>query len=252
MFNNLPASQGRKSTFWSPTTIVLSVAIHILLLGGAVYASVNAPVKEKRAEEKVTYVELEEEKPAEPEPPKPEEPPPPPPEPEQAPPPPKGFQELVPPAEPPPVIPDIDPTQKAVNVEDFTGIGRAGGTSTGVTGGTPQAAEKEETGNEAYDVSVVEEKPKLQNASEVQRQLQRLYPPLLRDAGIRGNVVLKFVIGADGRVEPGSVDVVNATHDAFGDASIKVTEKMKWKPAKVGGRAVRVTVTMPIQWTLES
>lgn len=254
MFNKLVASEGRKNSIISPTTIVGSIVAHIVLLGGAVYASEHTEVGRKVKEEVVAYMEIEPEQPKAPEPPKAEEPPPPPPEPEAAPPPvAKGFQELVPPAEPPAKIPDVDINQKAVNVDDFSGVGVAGGTSKGVEGGTPQnmADKKENTGSAPIDVALAEEKPVLQNAAEVQRLLQRLYPPLLRDAGITGQVQMKFVVNGQGRVDPGSVSVMNATHDAFGDASSKVVERMRFRPARVGGRPVPVLVQIPISWTLE-
>lgn len=254
MFNKLVASEGRKTKALSPTTLVVSILAHVGILGGAAYASEHTEVGKKMKEEVVQYMEVEQQKPPEPEPPKPEPPPPPPPE-EKAPPPvAKGFQELVPPENPPPKIPDVDPNQKAVDVKDFTGVGVAGGTSKGVEGGTPQnmANKEEQPGGEApIDVSLAEEKPKLTNAAEVQRLLQRLYPPLLRDAGITGQATIKFVVDAEGRVDPGTISVVSATHDAFGEASTKVGEKLKFKPAKVGGRPVPVLVTMPITWTLE-
>ncbi|HEU0079253.1 MAG TPA: TonB family protein [Longimicrobiaceae bacterium] len=255
MFNKLVASEGRKTKALSPTTAVASIAAHILLIWGAAYASDNTALGRKVKEEVVSYMEIEPEQPKAPEPPKAEEPPPPPPEPEEAPPPvAKGFQELVPPEEPPATVPDVDPNQKAVNVEDFTGVGVAGGTSKGVEGGVPQnMADKKEdnTGTAPIDVSLAEEKPQLQNGPEVQRLLQRLYPPLLRDAGITGQVQMKFVVNAQGRVEATSVSVINATHDQFGEASTKVVEKMRFRPAKVGGRPVPVLVQIPISWTLE-
>ncbi|MET0395507.1 MAG: TonB family protein [Longimicrobiaceae bacterium] len=256
MFNKLVASEGRKTKALSPTTMFASIAAHVLLIGGAAYATEHTAVGRKVKEEVVSYMEIEPEQPKAPEPPKAEEPPPPPPpEPEEAPPPvAKGFQELVPPEEPPAKIPDVDPNQKAVNVEDFSGVGVAGGTSKGVEGGVPQnMADKKEdnTGTAPIDVSLAEEKPQLQNGPEVQRLLQRLYPPLLRDAGITGQVQMKFVVNAAGRVEATSVSVINASHDQFGEASTKVVEKMRFRPAKVGGRAVPVLVQIPISWTLE-
>ncbi len=252
MFNKLVASEGRKTKAISPTTFVVSILAHVLLIGGIGYASENTAVGRKVKEEVVAYMEVEPEAPK-PEEPKPEEPPPPPPEPEEAPPVAKGFQELVPPEEPPAKIPDVDPNQKAIDPRDFSGQGTAGGTATGSETGVPQnMAEKEEpAGNGPIDVSLAEEQPQLTNRAEVARLLQRFYPPLLRDAGITGQAQIKFVVGSDGRVEQGSAQVVSATHDQFGDASTKVVEKMKFKPAKVGGRPVPVLVTLPITWALE-
>ena len=128
MFNKLVASQGKKRGGWNPTTIAISIGLHALLIAGAVYASVRAPLEAAQEEELVTFVDIPEEAP-----PAAEEPPPPPPpevEPAATPPPPKGFQELIPPIEPPAVIPDVDNSLPPVNPEDFSGIGQAGGSET--------------------------------------------------------------------------------------------------------------------------
>lgn len=252
MFSKLVASEGRKTRLISPTTLVASVLAHFVILGGLAYAAENTEVGKKVKEEVVTFMEIEETpKVEEPEPEAEEPPPPPEVQPEEPPPVAKGFQDLVPPEEPPAKIPDVDLSQKAINPEDFSGVGIAGGVSKGLEGGIAQnMAEKDEVGTGPIDVALAEEKPKLQNAAEVQRLLQRLYPPLLRDAGITGQVTIKFVVNAQGRVDPGSVSVVTASHEAFGEASTKVGEKLRFKPAKVGGRAVPVLVTMPIAWTL--
>ena len=44
---------------------------------------------------------------------------------------------------------------------------------------------------------------------------------MLRDAGISGLTMLKFVIDTDGCVENGSVEVVNTSHDGFAGASVQ-------------------------------
>ena len=164
----------------------------------------------------------------------------------------KGHQELIPPKEPPKEIPKVNPQEVAVNPEDFSGLGKAGGSSKGVENGEQQStAKREEPANEGvYDVNTVEEKPKLTNQDEVVRQLSRQYPPLLRDAGVTGQAIMKFVVGTDGRVEPGSVTVVSATNDQFGDAAKRVVEKMKFRTAKVNGKAVRVQVQQPIAFNV--
>ena len=71
MFNKLVASEGRKNKALSPTTMIASVAAHVLLLGGAVYASEHTEVGRKVKEEVVSYMEIEPEQPKAPEPPKP-------------------------------------------------------------------------------------------------------------------------------------------------------------------------------------
>lgn len=248
MFKNLVASEGKKRRTWTPTTATISLAVHGLLLAGAVYASVAAPAERKKAEELVSFVELPEEKAPEP---KPEPPPPPPPDepPPKTPPPPKGFQELVPPKEPPPAIPDVDVSQPAVSAEDFTGLGQAGGTSKGVQGGTPapQTRPEEEPGY-AYEVAVLDRKPELSNRNQVASLLQRLYPRMLQDAGIGGQTVMQFVIEANGKVDRESAKVIQTSHEQFGEASIKIVERMTFKPGLYKGKPVRVLIQMPVTW----
>lgn len=253
MFNKL---ERRKSGFWSPMTIILSLVIHVAL-GAAAYAANLGGVQEAiKNEELVDFVDIEEEQqPEEPEVEE-EEPPPPPPEPEpvEAPPVVKGFQELIPPQEPPARIPDVDPNQVAVKAEDFSGVGKAGGVAQGVETGVAQdVSERQAPPDEGtYEVSAVEELPELTNRQEVGRQLQRQYPPLLRDAGIQGSATMRLRVNEDGRVDPESITVENATHEAFGDAARRVVERMRFRPAKVGGRAVRVWVTLPVTFQLGS
>jgi protein TonB len=101
------------------------------------------------------------------------------------------------------------------------------------------------------DVAGAEVKPRLLNAGEVQGVLQTLYPPILRDAGITGTTVMKFVVNAEGRVEPTSIVAVSTTHRAFAEASMEVVSRMRFSPARVEGREVPVLVQIPISWTLE-
>lgn len=286
MFNTLIASKPARKGFFNSRNVLASAGIHAALLGGAMYVMANAPATRAAApEEQVTYLDVQ--KPEQP--PKVEEPPPPPPveepkpepeapavlerprtepaqvkaeEPAPAPEAPiaKGFQTLEPPASPPASIPDVDPNAKPVSVQDFSGIGVAGGVAAGVEGGEARNAAKDppkgeddasKAGSGPVDVAVVEERPKLQNGDEMQRVLERLYPPLLRDAGVTGQTVLQFVIDTEGRVESSTVEVLSATNDGFREASIKAAEKFRFRPAKIGGRNVRVAITMPISWTLD-
>ncbi|HYW05835.1 MAG TPA: TonB family protein [Longimicrobium sp.] len=252
MFNKLVASSGNRKSFWTPTTVIASVGFHVLLGAGAYAANAGYDPDAKKADELVDYVEIEEEKkPEEPKPeePKPEEPEPPKPEPDQpAPPVVKGFQEIQPPQEPPAVIPDVNPNQQAVKAEDFSGQGKAGGAAEGTSTGVAQSTVERETPVDegVYDISAVEEKPNLSNRAEVTRALERNYPPLLRDAGVSGTVILSFRVNEDGRVDPSSITVVETENEQFTEAAKKVVERMRFRPAKVNNRPVKVLVQLPI------
>jgi len=251
MFNKLVASGGAKKSFWTAKTIAASVALHGLLVAGAVAANAGYDPTAKKDEELVDFMEMKDEQKEEPKPeePKPEEPKPPEPEPEKAAPPVvKGFQELQPPQEPPKDIPAVDPNQQAVKAEDFSGVGKAGGVAEGVDKGVAQSTVERETPPDegVYDISAVEVRPELSNRSDVGRALERNYPPLLRDAGVGGTVTLSFRVNEDGRVDPTTITVVSSDNEQFSDAAKKVVERMRFRPAKVNDRPVKVLVQLPV------
>jgi TonB family protein len=253
MFNKLVASEGRQKTgFWSPTNIVVSLVVHGVLVAGLLAVGVSASNAARDSEELVEYVDIEEEKEPEPEKPKEPEPPPPEPEPEAPPPVAKGFQTLTPPEEPPPAIAPPAATEVAVSEEDFSGKGVEGGVQKGVEGGVQQStAQREEPPNTGtYELSAVEEQPRVSNTQELIRQLERNYPPLLRDAGVTGTVVVRFRVLENGTVDASSIEVTSSTHDQFNDPTIRSVQRLRFRPAKVNNRPVKVMVDLPIQWTI--
>lgn len=245
MFEKLVSSAPPRRRIWNTPAAALSIAAHLLLLGGAVYASVREPAPETVVEEEVSFVEIEEV--AEPAAPEAAEPPPPPPPAEvpATPPPPQGFQELMPPIDPPAVIPDVDPRQQAVDAADFSGVGQAGGAARGVDGGVPT----NQVPADSVQVFSVEEtgvRPELTNTREIVRLLERNYPAQYADAGIAGQVQVKFLIEPSGEVAPGTVTVVDATDAPFADAATRVIQRAKFRPIRFRGEYVRVWATMPI------
>jgi TonB family protein len=257
MFNKLVASEGRRKTgFWSPTNMIIAGVLHIVLVGGLVAAAKGEAARQKRNEELVDFVEIEEEKPKEPEPEKPKEPepPPPPPEPEPEAPPPvaKGFQSIVPPDEPPPAIAPPPTNEVAVNPEDFSGQGTEGGVAKGVEQGVAQSTvERVAPPDEGtYEISAVEERPSPTNTRDLLRQLERNYPPLLRDARVTGTVQVRMRVMEDGTVDAGSITVTSSSHEQFNDPTIRSVQRLRFRPAKVNGRPVKVWVELPIQWTV--
>jgi periplasmic protein TonB len=246
MFNKLVASSGRKKAFWSAPTAMVSIGFHVLLVAGIVVGGSNLDQAKKAREELVDFVDIKEDKPEEP---KPEEPKPEPEPPKPAEPPPvvKGFQELQPPAEVPKEI--VQPVNdQAVNAEDFSGQGKAGGVAQGVDNGVAQNTAQRETPPDQgiYDVGSVEQRPELRNSAAVISAVQRNYPPLLRDAGVGGTVVVSMVINEDGTPDVSTVEVVSTDHEQFSEVVRRVVERMRFRPAKVNNQAVKVRVQLPI------
>lgn len=107
------------------------------------------------------------------------------------------------------------------------------------------------SGNQVFDEDVVEQRPRLTNINELQRALQDRYPAQLQANRVSGRVMASFVVGADGRVDPSSIQIVNSPNPGFNAPTQSVLRRARFRPATVKGQAVRVQVTMPISWTLD-
>jgi protein TonB len=236
MFNELIESKPKKQR--SPGSAAFSLVLHTVLIVGAVYATSRADeIVEKVRDEKVEFVE--EVKPKD-EPPPPEEKAPPPPDVAAAPPPPKGFQVLTAPIEIPTVIPDIDLTKSITNEADFSGVGVAGGVAKGVVGGTAPV-----TDAPLYEFQV--EKPALAVAGAG----SPTYPSVLKSANVQGRVTATFVVDTSGRAEPGTFKALESDHELFTAAVRTALPRMRFIPAEVGGRKVKMWVQQAFEFRLD-
>ncbi len=246
----------RKRRLSSTRTVAVSVGIHLLLLGLVVAHSTAAPAPAAPPEEvDVWDISKPADPPPPPEPAAPAAPVEPEPQPEDTPAPPVPGQtvDLPAPTTVPDGLPDVDPDETPLNAADVTGIGRPGDyigppapVATPPTGGdAPQGALPSFDG---YVYETVEEKPVLDNARDVARLLDRNYPSALSDAGVAGQVMLELVVDENGRVRPGSIRIVSASHEEFTAATLRIAERMRFRPARVGDRPVAVKVTLPIDW----
>ena len=103
---------------------------------------------------------------------------------------------------------------------------------------------------EAFEMSAVEELPRILNAREVSRTIARVYPPALRDAGVSGHVVARFQVTEHGLVDPATIGIEAATHSAFSAPAVRVLERMRFEPALVDGRPVATWMTVPITFAV--
>ena len=90
--------------------------------------------------------------------------------------------------------------------------------------------------------------PSLVNTGAVQRQLERRYPPTLRDAGIGGEVQIWFYIDEQGVVRDARL-VQPSAYEAFDAVALDVATMMRFRPAQFRGRNVPVWVKLPIVFT---
>jgi len=99
-------------------------------------------------------------------------------------------------------------------------------------------------------LDAVDQQPELLNRNDVWRLLEQGYPPMLRDAGVTGQVVVSLVVGADGAVHAPAV--VSASHDAFREPALAAVAAMRFRPARKEGRAVPVRIRLPIEFQLST
>ncbi|HEY7028113.1 MAG TPA: energy transducer TonB [Gemmatimonadales bacterium] len=68
------------------------------------------------------------------------------------------------------------------------------------------------------------------------------YPLIAKAAGLPGRVVLRFVIGENGRVIPSTVQTVEAEYREFIDASVESILSAKFEPAQISGCPVPMQI----------
>lgn len=151
----------------------------------------------------------------------------------------KGFQTIVAPTNIPTELPPIDLNER-FDPRDYSGVGVEGGLATGMElPGLPGPAD-----GQVYAVDLVTEQPE-RLAGPVPG-----FPPLLKQAGIQGRVMLEAVVDTLGRVEPGSIRIVSSPNPMFDAPSTAALRQTVFRPARVNGRAVRVLITMPFDFVI--
>ncbi|HEY5220396.1 MAG TPA: energy transducer TonB [Gemmatimonadaceae bacterium] len=232
MFSNLIESKAKRQR--TTGGVLLSLVIHTVLIGGAVYGTLQAgQAIEKPHAEKVEFMKVEKK---EPPPPKKVAPPP---DQVAAPPPPKGFQILTAPIKIPDVLPKIDLSKAVTNAADFSGKGVEGGIAKGVVGGTAPVT------NNTYFSFQVEKQVDMAPGNQPPH-----YPDMLRSANLEGEVIASFVVDTNGRADMKTFTVIKSTHEAFTTAVKNALRDYKFYPAEIGGRKVKQLVQQPFQFTL--
>ncbi|MBR9989682.1 MAG: energy transducer TonB [Gemmatimonadetes bacterium] len=89
--------------------------------------------------------------------------------------------------------------------------------------------------------------PRMLNPEEVERELRRRYPSMLRDVGIGGDVDVNLWLDETGAIVRSEVSR-GSGYDALDDAALKVVDAMRLSPARNRGVPVRVIVTLPVRF----
>ena len=237
----------RKRRVWSARTVAASVGAHLLVLAGIVAA---ATTTEAAPTPDVVEIWSAPDRPKEPEQAKPTPPPP-----VDKPVPVKGRTlEL----QTPETVPDHVEPPKAddtpVSAKEYTGEGPVGNVigepPATPTPPAPDPAPLPDYRNDVIDAGSADVLPQLASPREAQRALERAYPSILRDAGVTGHTTVLLVIDKNGQVQPGSVTVQETTHDQFREAAIRAAERFRFRPARLNGQPVAVSITIPIEWQI--
>jgi protein TonB len=235
VFENLIESGHKPNLRSAVANHSISIVFHAIMITFAVYATLNAGnVVQERIQQRTVVIQeqKQEEK-------KPDEPPP---ERQVAvvDAPPKGFQTLAIPTNIPVDIPPPSATSR-FDAADFSGVGVEGGVARGVEGGTGPVVT-----DQPYMEAVVEERPDLIQGTCIQPR----YPEILRQAGIEGRVLIEFVIDTLGRAERAGLRVINSAHQLFEAPARETVLSCRFRPGRIQGRAVRVRVQQPINFTI--
>ena len=114
----------------------------------------------------------------------------------------------------------------------------------------PSAAMAQDA-SRTYTLAEVEVRPSLSSVQAFQRLVSEGYPEDLKRRRMGGIAEVAFIVDATGKVEPSSVEVVEATQPAFGEAAKKALLLSGFKPGKVSGNAVRTKVSLPIVYRVQ-
>ena len=93
-------------------------------------------------------------------------------------------------------------------------------------------------------------RPEIRNRAEVRAALLREYPPLLRDTGIGGTVVVWFFISEEGVVVDRRVSRTSGQVQ-FDNAALEVASVIRFTPALNRDQKVAVWIELPITFEVQ-
>lgn len=109
----------------------------------------------------------------------------------------------------------------------------------------PPPEEVETDISQQYVYTPVQVNPVLRNEADIIRQVERVYPVLLKDAGIGGSPVINFYLDAEGNVANFYLRE-SSGHKSLDDAALSVAHLFKFSPAMNRDKAVPVWVYLPV------
>ena len=146
------------------------------------------------------------------------------------------VSDVVAPPPPPPVSTGGSgsgvPTTGSVSRDNNAG-GSGGGLSSGSSG-------------KAYDENQVDQQVQVRTAAKPR------FPDALRSVNVEGQVLVRFIVSAEGRVEPGSIEILDSPHKLFSESVRNALLNSRYRPAEAGGNKVRQLVEQAFSFKLET
>ena len=158
-----------------------------------------------------------------------------------------GFKLLAPPTVMPTDLPPIRPGF-VLNEADYQGVGAPGGSATGTRTAEGPPAEDIAAAPIFVPVTVA---PELKNRAAVERALARAYPPMLRDAGVTGRVLVWVLVDEAGEVVKALVKETSGVQP-LDDAALGVARAMRFSPGMNRDVRVKVWVAVPVDFRMGS
>jgi protein TonB len=239
----------KKSDEFTIKGVVLSIVLFtVVITMPMIIGYIKGLVPEEVEDVKVVEVNMLEEPP----PVDKDQPPPPPAEP---PPPLKSTVKFTPPIiKPDEEVPDEPPPTQDDMKDKDAGTKTIEGDPEGIDASLIESSGDGLTGDRGPEImTFAEQMPEFNgNLSEfLGRNIQ--YPSVARENGIEGQVVLQFVVGKDGKIDPSSIAVVKKVGWGLEEEAIRVVKNMPpWKPGKQNGNPVYVKCTLPIRFKLDN
>ena len=227
--------------------LIGTVFFTLAIAGPVIYAAI-VPNKSEDDDYKIEEVVLSEPPPLD------EKTPPPPPPPDLPPPPKVAEVKFLPPevkpdeevVEDPPTIEDLK--DKVISTENVEGANATGNEiiveETGKGDAVIEAPVIEEP------VAFAEEMPTFDGGYAAYLAKNINYPSQASKMSIEGKVWVQFVVEKDGKIS--NVKVVKGIGYGCDEEAVRVIAAMPaWTPAKTNGRAVRLTMKLPVKYTLQ-
>ena len=147
-------------------------------------------------------------------------------------------------------VPLVAPTVRKLSLGVIDSIAGAL-KGTGVESVVDAARRATDEPQRTFDVSV-DAPSELVRAQLIGPPPQLRFPEILRDRKIEGDVIVRFIVDAQGRPDPASIRVIRAPHELLGAVVVRAIPALRFEPAHratIGARAEADEIQMSFQFS---